>query len=132
MKMLAHGIRTESSTTSCSRNRARLALVLCAFVFFAVSSLRADPLVAGLPRITQLVKSANGVVLRGTNGIPGASYQILSSTNLMLPRWQWTAGASNTIDTAGNFVITNPISATDRVRFYCVLQGQQGSGGGIA
>src|SRR4051794_694164 len=129
MKMLAHGIRTESSIPNRTHYDATLAWAVVALVFVVIQSVRADPLLPGQPRITQMVKSTNGVVLHGTNGAAGASFQILSTTNLALPRSQWTAGASNAFDGGGSFVITNPITATDRVRFYCVLQGQQGSGG---
>jgi len=58
------------------------------------------------PAITNLTLSGNNVVLSGTNGMSGGTYYTLMSTNMALPRAQWTAIATNVLDADGGFIIT--------------------------
>lgn len=59
------------------------------------------------PFITQVSLSADAVSLQGTNGNVSGPYVVLTTSNLALPRWQWSAVASNSFDTNGNFRCTN-------------------------
>jgi hypothetical protein len=69
------------------------------------------------------VQSGNNVVITGTNGLAGGVYYVLSSTNVALPRANWTAIATNTFNGSGNFTATLPASPSDKQRFY-VIQSQ--------
>jgi len=62
------------------------------------------------PFITQFVVSGGQVVLTGTNGEPGASYRVLTATNVSLPVGLWTPLATNTFQTDGTFGFTNAVS----------------------
>ena len=76
-----------------------------------VSSSAAQPLISS-------VSVVNGsLVLSGSNGSAGATYRVLTSTDLALPVAQWTAIATNNFDEEGNFSFTNG-AAADAQRFY--------------
>ncbi len=76
--------------------------------------------VTGGPVITQAVVNVAGVILRGTNGTPSGSYQVLNSTNLALPAAQWRSLATNLFSGLGNFDCTNPPPAFAQ-NFYRLL-----------
>jgi hypothetical protein len=65
------------------------------------------------------------LVLNGINGMSGATYYVLMSTNLTLPLSQWTPVATNVLSASGNFTITatNAVTRTVPQRFY-ILQTQ--------
>jgi hypothetical protein len=65
------------------------------------------------------------LVLNGVNGLSGATYCVLMSTNLTLPLSQWTPVATNVLSASGNFTITatNAVTRTVPQRFY-ILQTQ--------
>ena len=67
--------------------------------------------------------SGANLVLNGINGQSGATYYVLTSTNLVLPLSQWTPVATNTLGASGNFTITVTNTVTTRTpqRFY-ILQ----------
>ena len=92
----------------------------------------AGPPPATQPRITQVRMDANGLALSGTNGTPSATYQVIGSTSLAVPRGQWSAVANNTFDTNGNFICTNPVYPADGQMFYAVLVGGQAPPRGFA
>ncbi|HTB82308.1 MAG TPA: glycosyl hydrolase family 28 protein [Candidatus Sulfotelmatobacter sp.] len=65
---------------------------------------------AGLPqppKIGGISASGANLVFRGTNGIPTATYYVLTSTNLALPPASWKALATNVFDPGGNFIFSN-------------------------
>lgn len=62
-----------------------------------------------VPVMNFLVKK-NGLVFSPTNGIPGATCYVISSTDLTLPLSQWTVVATNTFNTNGVFSYTNTIT----------------------
>ncbi len=68
------------------------------------------------------VSGAN-LVLNGANGVSGATYFVLMSTDMTLPLSQWTPVATNTVSTSGNFsiTITNTVSHNAPQQFY-ILQ----------
>ncbi|HEX3716861.1 MAG TPA: leucine-rich repeat protein [Verrucomicrobiae bacterium] len=67
--------------------------------------------------------SGGNLVLDGTNGVAGATYVVLASTNLALPLSQWTPTATNFLGASGNFSITvsNAVDSQFSKRFY-ILQ----------
>jgi hypothetical protein len=70
------------------------------------------------PGITNfaLVNGTN-IVISGTNGQAGALYYLLTSTNLLLPKSQWTPVGTNTAAGANfSFTVTN--AATHGTQFY--------------
>ncbi|HMP83823.1 MAG TPA: hypothetical protein PKA41_14080, partial [Verrucomicrobiota bacterium] len=73
------------------------------------------------PVITQTLLTPAGVILRGTNGAPQTSYQVLTSTNTALPPAQWASIATNQFDTAGNFDCTNPAPSLLSQSFFRIL-----------
>ncbi len=78
-----------------------------------------------LPVITQVQWTPGGIALRGNNGPSNGVYRVVNSTNVTLPRSQWTVIATNVFDAAGNFASTNPLSLNSGAKFYCVLLGGQ-------
>jgi autotransporter-associated beta strand protein len=65
--------------------------------------------------------SGNNVVLGGSNGAAGNPYFVLTTTNLKLPRTNWTVLATNIFGPDGQFTFTNPINPTQPNQFF-ILQ----------
>jgi pectate lyase len=82
------------------------------------------------PRITEVLATPTAVILRGTNGDAGAPFQLLASTNLSVPRSNWTVLGTFNFDGSGNFNFTNPISPGAPQRFFCIRPLGGGAGGG--
>jgi len=64
--------------------------------------------------------SGTNVLIRGTNGLVVGGCYLLSSTNLALPRLQWTIIATNQFDGFGRFAFTNKIAPSLPQRFYSI------------
>jgi hypothetical protein len=64
--------------------------------------------------------SGTNLVLNGSNGLSGRTYQVLASTNVALPVSQWLPVATNVLNTSGNFTITatNVVNPSFPQRFY--------------
>jgi uncharacterized repeat protein (TIGR03803 family) len=77
------------------------------------------------PGIKEMRISGNNVVFDATNGVPGETYALLTSSEPSSPGVQWTAIATNTANADGNiaFAATDPVGPATRQRFY-VLQMQ--------
>ncbi len=90
------------------------------------------PVPSTQPCITQVLMDPAGLVLSGTNGTPGAAYQVIGSTSLTAPRAQWWGVASDNFDANGNFLCTNPLYPLDGQMFYAVLVGGQAPPRGFA
>jgi glucose/arabinose dehydrogenase len=71
-----------------------------------------------MPGFNVSVHSGTNLILGGTNGWPGQFYYVLASTNVALPRSQWTPIATNPFDPSGNFIFTNPINPNPPYLFY--------------
>ncbi len=67
-----------------------------------------------------IFRDGTNVVIVGTNGPPGGTYNLMVSTNSALPISQWTPIATNQFDTGGGFRYTNAINANFPMRFFCV------------
>jgi hypothetical protein len=73
------------------------------------------------PSIQNIALSGTNILLKGTNNTgPGGTYHILISSNLTLPRSNWTVLSSGSFDSSGNFSFTNALG-TNAQRFY-ILQ----------
>jgi autotransporter-associated beta strand protein len=71
------------------------------------------------PGITRLDVSGGTFVIRGTNGVPGWPYCVLTSTDLNLPLSSWTRLATNWFDANGEFSVTN--SAGSEAQRFCAV-----------
>jgi hypothetical protein len=67
------------------------------------------------------VVSGANLKLSGGGGAAGASYRLLSSTNVALPLANWTPVLTNNFASDGSFTNQIPINATEAHRFYCVV-----------
>jgi hypothetical protein len=72
------------------------------------------------PRITGIVMSGESLVLTGTNGLPFATYFLLTSTNVASPLTDWSVAATNTFGSSGEFSITNAPNGDAPNRFYAL------------
>ena len=69
------------------------------------------------PQITGISLSGTSLVINGTNGLAGESYNVLTSTNLLLPVTSWTVLPTGTFS-AGSFSITNSVTSGAPQSFY--------------
>ena len=78
------------------------------------------------PAITSIVLSGTNLVINGSNGQSGGTYDTLTSTNLAAPFNQWMPVATNVLNVSGifSFTATNVVNLTDRQRFYRIVQTQ--------
>ncbi|HEV2434385.1 MAG TPA: NPCBM/NEW2 domain-containing protein [Verrucomicrobiae bacterium] len=70
------------------------------------------------PRFGSLTVNGGNCVFRGSNGVPGWPYSVLTSSNLALPVNQWTPMATNNFDGNGDFSITNPLNPNLGQQYY--------------
>jgi hypothetical protein len=72
------------------------------------------------PSILGIGLSGNNLLINGSNGMTGTTYNVLMSTNLTLPLSQWTPVATNTLGVSGNFTITatNAVDPKSPQRFF--------------
>jgi autotransporter-associated beta strand protein len=82
--------------------------------------------VSALPSaISSIVVSGNNLVINATGGTPGASVNILTTTNLALPLIQWTTNSTTSFDGSGNLVnytITGAVNSGLPQQFYRLQQ----------
>jgi hypothetical protein len=71
------------------------------------------------PVINNVSVGQGTFVFSGTNGLPGDTYYVFSSTNLV-SAGNWTLESSNTFGTNGWFSITNPVTPGAPQKFYRV------------
>jgi hypothetical protein len=70
------------------------------------------------PTIQRVAMSGTNLVVNGTNNTgPGGTYHVLISSNLTLPRSNWTVLSSGSFDSSGKFSFTNALG-TNTQRFY--------------
>jgi len=70
--------------------------------------------------ITSLSLNGANITLNATNGQAGCAYYLLSTTNLALPRNQWTPVATNVLSSNGayTFIGTNAVTPGASQQFY--------------
>ncbi|HEX3627911.1 MAG TPA: IPT/TIG domain-containing protein [Verrucomicrobiae bacterium] len=74
---------------------------------------------AAAPKILRVFTSDGNFIMNGTNNSgSGGTYEVLTSTNLLLPLTNWIALTTNNFNSMGNFSFTNPIPSTNGRRFY--------------
>jgi hypothetical protein len=74
---------------------------------------------AAAPRFLRTSASGGNFIASGTNNTgPGGTYHVMVSTNLLLPRTNWTVSTNGSFDSNGNFSFTNTISITNPEMFY--------------
>jgi len=72
-----------------------------------------------VPRFLRVFASGGNFIASGTNnGNPSGTYNVLASTNLLLPLTNWTVLSSGSFGSNGNFSFTNAIASTNREMFY--------------
>ena len=71
-----------------------------------------------IPVINAILPSGTNLIISGTNGSPNGHYLVLASTNLVLPRTNWTRLSTNSFNGSGNFIFTNPITPNKPGLFY--------------
>ena len=74
-----------------------------------------------VPRFTGIVRAGNTITLGGTNGLAGARFYLLSSTNLALPRSQWSVLSTNAFNGSGAFSIFSVYNPTNHQAFFSLL-----------
>lgn len=70
------------------------------------------------PQIDGATMSTNHFAFSGTNGVPGGTYYVLTSSNLQLPPASWAVIATNTFDPQGRFSFVNPVAPDISRGFY--------------
>lgn len=73
-----------------------------------------------VPLITGAVLSDGNLIITASAENPG-TYELLTSTNLLLPLNQWIPVTTNVLATGGNVELTNAVSRASSKRFY-ILQ----------
>jgi hypothetical protein len=68
-------------------------------------------------QFTGITKMLDGMVLAGT-GLPGESYHLYGTTNLLMPFASWPLLTSSALDTNGQFSYTNTGATNFNQRFY--------------
>lgn len=72
----------------------------------------------GAPGFASVVQTGTNLIFTGTNGVPGASYTVLTATNVTLPLSNWVSLITNQFGAGGAFSFTNGISPGDSQRFF--------------
>jgi Polysaccharide lyase family 4, domain III/Rhamnogalacturonan lyase B, N-terminal/Polysaccharide lyase family 4, domain II len=70
------------------------------------------------PTISTAYISGTNFILNGAGGFPGATYYVLSATNLTSPRHLWSRIATNTFDPSGNFSFSHSMSPDSPQSFF--------------
>ena len=77
------------------------------------------------PGIIGIGLSGTNLVVNGANGLSGATYHVLMSTNLQQPMIQWAPISTNTLSVNGNFTITATNAVNSKVpNEFFILQKQ--------
>jgi alpha-L-rhamnosidase len=79
--------------------------------------LTSSPFVLKAPTLGSPRVSGGNLIVTGTNGTPGAGYTWLSATNLSAPT-TWKTNSTGTLDGAGAFSNTIPISLSQPASFF--------------
>jgi hypothetical protein len=83
-----------------------------------IQSIMVGPPPMTQPRIAGVTMNGPDLVLSGTNGVPGGTYYVLTSTNVARPLLNWTRVATNAFAGDGGFSFTNPAAANAPQQFY--------------
>lgn len=70
------------------------------------------------PQFSTLTYSSSGVVMSGSGGTPNGNFWLLTTTDLNLPKTNWTVAVTGTFDNNGSFAITNAFSSGVPQQFF--------------
>ena len=70
------------------------------------------------PVIGGVALNGSGLVISGSGGAPGATYFVLTATNIAQPLLQWTPVLTNMFDGGGNFGFTNAMAPATGQQFF--------------
>jgi hypothetical protein len=88
----------------------------------STSSAQAGATTWSQPRIVGIAMIRGSLVFSGTNGSPGGSYTVMSSTNLAAPLTNWTPVGGGSFDGQGGYSVTNAVNTNEPARFYLLSQ----------
>jgi hypothetical protein len=71
-----------------------------------------------VPVFTNITFKPNTLMFSGTNGTPGSNYIVMASTNLLLPRTNWTPQLTQQFNAFGNFSFTLTPGTNGPHKFY--------------
>jgi hypothetical protein len=71
-----------------------------------------------VPVFSSVILSGANLMLSGSNGVNGAEYYLLASTNVALPLSNWVRVLTNSFGVAGEFSETIPMDLAECARFY--------------
>jgi hypothetical protein len=76
-------------------------------------------IIAGpLFRIGAFSVPSRSLVFSGSNGVPGSTFYILTTTNLSLPPTNWVTTSTNVFDSNGGFMLTNNVETNVPQQFF--------------
>lgn len=81
-------------------------------------TLRVKSGVVSPPVITASMQVGSDLVFSGTNGVAGAGYTVVTSTNVALSVANWTAVKTGVFCPGGTFAITNAVNPGEARRFF--------------
>ena len=97
---------------------------MSANAFEATSGTAASVTIVGIvftPTIIQTIaRTGSQVIINGAGGLAGATYRILTATNLALPLAQWTPVVTNQFNASNAFSYTNVIQPNLRGQYFRV------------
>ena len=70
--------------------------------------------------VAEAAHIGNQVIINGAGGLAGATYRILTATNVALPLTQWTPIVTNQFNGSGGFSYTNVIQPSLRAQYFRV------------
>ena len=81
-------------------------------------SIQVKPVTVPMPVISRVTWNGGSLIFQGSNGLPGSSYYVMTTTNLTLP--SWVPGSTGTFNGTGWFSNGLPLLSTEPQRFYRV------------
>jgi len=81
----------------------------------------AATIVTLLPQVTGVGTSGGNLIITGNNGVPGATFEVLTSTSLTVPLAHWMPLTSQAFDANGNFSLTNLISPATAQQYFVII-----------
>jgi hypothetical protein len=76
--------------------------------------------VAAAPGITSVKESAGNLIFSGSNGKPGGTFHVLTTTNLTTPLTNWVVLSTNSFNANGTFNVTNAVNPGTHQQFYVI------------
>jgi len=73
---------------------------------------------ASQPGFAGLLITGTNLVFTGTNGTAGASYAVLTATDVAMPLSNWVSLLTNQFGAGGGFAFTNAIAPGERQRYF--------------